>query len=204
MADLDVEVEDDDVVEVALEDDSHVVEPKGKANDVVVKAKEQEPKTSDEATTALTQAVKNAEEARRAAEATAVAERRRAEEAMRHAAQREAEATGYRERAETSELAMIENAIAAASTEVSAAAADWARHMEAGEFVKAGEAQSRQTKAATNLAMNEARKADYESRRPRMADAGGAVEARPANQESPFERYLAQFGPVAQGWLRQH
>jgi hypothetical protein len=187
MDDATVELEDDNVVTV-LEDDGS-------------KPAEVKPTAADEAAAELRKSLQAAEDARRAAEATAVAERSRADEAVRFAQQREQESKGFRDQAEVRELAIINSDIERATQAVTNAQADLERAMEAGEFSKASAAQVQLSKAAAALDRREADKAAFEVNLKRTTEAAAV---RQQNTESPFEQYVRGFGPVAQAWLRAH
>ena len=206
-----VEVEPEGVVTVDISDQpelaavegaepAEVVEPEPKpAKEKVAKA----PKSNaaEEAAAALTQAVKTADDARKAAEATAMAERRAREEAERVANQRTQEAAGYREEAENSKLARLTTDIENATTAVETFRAEAERAYEAGEFSKATNAQAKMAKAAAALDRLEADKANFEARPNKTATTEGAVNA---PQLSAFEQYVSTFTPPAQAWLRAH
>ena len=208
-----VEVEPEGVVTVDVSDNpelaavegaepAEVVEPEPKpAKEKVAKA----PKVNaaEEAAAALTQAVKTADDARKAAEATAMAERRAREEAERVANQRTQEAAGYREQAESHELTIIESGIESATREISAHQAEWERAQEAGEWAKASAAQVKLAKAAAALDRLENSKATFEANAKRPPTTEGAVTAQ-GPQITPFEQYVSSFPPRAQAWLRAH
>ena len=207
-----VEVEEEGIVTVDVTDQPElagaeeaepveVVEPEPKP------AKEKAPKVvkpnaAEEAAAALTQAVKTADEGRKAAEATAMAERRAREEAQRLAEQRGQEAAGYREQAENRELAIIESGIESSTREIASHQSEWERAQEAGEFAKASAAQVKLAKAAAALDRLENAKATFETNAKRAPTTEGAVTAQP--QLSPFEQYVSGFTPPAQAWLRAH
>jgi myosin heavy subunit len=144
---------------------------------------------------------KTQEEARRAAEATAANERSMREQAQREAAEAQRIANQHKERAENSELAVIDNGIAAATQQVESLQEEFTRAAEAGEFAKMGQIQTKISKAAAALDRLENAKSTFEVRQTQTTE--GAVTA-PTIQQSPFEKYLSGFSPTAQNWLRQH
>ena len=208
-----VEVEEDGVVTVDVTDQPDLAVPEGEeavieAEPKVAKpAKEKpaaKPNAADEAAAALTQAVKTADDGRKAAEATALAERRAREEAQRLAEQRGQEAAGYREQAENSQLTIINSGIETATREVESYRAESERAMEAGEFSKATAAQAKMAKAAAALDRLEDAKINFEAGAKKMPTTEGRVEAPVGPTLSAFERYVSDFTPQAQAWLRAH
>lgn len=156
---------------------------------------------------ALTQAqayAKKQEDGRIAAEATAQSERQQREEADRRAALAQQERDQQRERAENSELAILENGIAAATDAVASFEGEYTRAAEAGEFAKMATIQTKLARAASQLDRLENEKATYEASGKRSQTTEGRVDAQPVVQQSAFERYVSQFAPAAQTWLRQH
>ena len=151
---------------------------------------------------AQTQAfAKQQEDARKAAEATAASERALREQAQREALQAQQTAKQLEERAVNSELAAIENGIANATQQIETLEAEYTRAAEAGEFAKMGSIQTKISRAAAQLDRLETAKENFGSTTTTQTTEG-RVEA-PA-QQSAFDRYLSQFAPVAQNWLRQH
>lgn len=201
-----VELEDADEVIVDLPDGGGGAQDEhDKAKAALAVAQNEATDGEDEAGKALAEAIRTAEEAKRAAEATAASERARREDAERRAAQREAEAQAAVERAETSEIAVITHGIEAATREVAAYGAAFQKAMEDGEFAKATEAQVALGKATSKLDRLEAQKADYESGKTKRApvrDAGGPVESTP--RQNVVEAYLSGYDLQAQNWLRAH
>jgi hypothetical protein len=223
-----VTVPDESVVEVDISDLPELANDDQQQQQPVVAVADEEPEpapapkpkpsrqraTADDAAAALNEAVAKhtqAEEARKAAEATAraaqetaLAERRAREEAQRLAAQREQEAQGYREQVQAGELTTINLGIESATRELASAQTELERAMEAGEFAKASAAQVKLSKAAASLDRLEAEKVNYEANATRRPTTEGRVEAPQQPQQSAFERYLSGFDPVAQSWLRLH
>jgi hypothetical protein len=205
-----VELEDDAEVVIDLPDDGGGEQPKDKGGAAALADRQEEAADAlkEDASEALAQAIKTANEATRAAEATAASERARREDAERRAAHREAEAQAALERAETSEIAVITHGIEAATREVTAYGAAFQKAMEDGEFAKATEAQVALGKATSKLDRLEAQKADYESgktKRPPARDSGGAAESTVApSRQNVVEAYLSGYDLQAQNWLRSH
>ena len=123
----------------------------------------------------------------------------------REAQQAQQSAQEYQERASNSELVLIDNGIASATRELEAYEAEYTRAAEAGEFNKMATIQTKLSKAAAKLDRLEADKSSFEQNTKRQPTTEGRVVA-PETTATPniSERYLAQFSPVAQNWLRQH
>lgn len=221
MADKDdeitVNIDDLDTVQVEVADDVDTVTAPKTSKEETKVAKE--PKTAkrvspepevqiagptpEEALAAAQAHAKTQEEARRAAEATAASERTLREQAQRQAATAQQEAEQYRERADNSELAIIENGIASATRELEAQESEYTRAAEAGEFAKMASIQTKLSKAAAALDRLENTKATLDLNAKRQPTEG-RVEAQPQIQVNPLERWLSQFSPTAQSWLRMH
>jgi hypothetical protein len=205
-----VEIEDDAeiIIDVPGEGGGEQAGDKGGAAAALADRQEEAADAlKEDASEALAQAIRTAEEAKRAAEATAASERARREDAERRAAQREAEAQAAVERAETSEIAVITHGIEAATREVAAYGSAFQKAMEDGEFAKATEAQVALGKATSKLDRLEAQKADYESGKKRVAptrDSGGQVESIAPSRQNVVEAYLSGYDLQAQNWLRTH
>ena len=208
MADNDstVQVEEEGVVTVDVTDNPELAGDEGTTTEStpekVAKPAKEKPavKTAaaDEASAALNNALKAAEE-------TALAERRRADEAQRLAAQKDNEAKSYREVAESHELTILNSGIENAKRELQSAKAEWKNAQEAGEFDKAADAQERLAMAAADVRRLETDKANYEAGAARKTQTTeGRVEAQGDTQLSAFERYVSGFAPQAQAWLRAH
>ena len=203
-----VEVEDEGVVTIDI-GDLDLAEPVAEATPepapkkAAAQAKPAATAVPDEATTALNQAIQTAEAARKAAEATAQAERQAREAAQRLAQQREQEAAGYREQAESGQLALITTGIEKATQNIEQAQAAIERAQEAGDFKASAAAQVQLSKASAALDRLEAEKAAFDAgaRRTPPQTAEGRVEA---PQAAPFEQYVSGFQPRAQNWLRTH
>ena len=157
---------------------------------------------------ALKAAVKTAEEARRAAEAQAIAERQRADEARSLAERRGQEVNAALEQAQDRELAIITNGIDSANRELAAYQDEHSRALEGGEFKKASELQVKMSKAAAALDRLEDAKANFEARKTAAPTTEGKVTAdtEATVARTPFERYLVSnnFSPRAESWLRAH
>jgi hypothetical protein len=214
-----VNVDDEETIAVNIEDDPSLAgtDPKTPKEEVAAAKTPKEPKVAKRVVPqeqaavpqpaheeALAQAqtyAKQQEEARRAADATAANERAMREQAQREAQQARKAAEEAAERANNSELANIENGIAAAQKELEAHEAEYTRAAEAGEFAKMASIQTKLSKAAAALDRLEASKTAYDAR-PATTTEGRVVEQPAAT--NPVEQYLAGFAPVAQNWLRQH
>ena len=206
MADNDstVQVEEEGVVTVDVTDNPELAGDEGTTTEATPEKVAKTPKeksavktaAADEASAVLTNALKAAEE-------TALAERRRADEAQRLAAQKDNEAKSYREVAESHELTILNTGIENAKRELQSAKAEWKNAQEAGEFDKAADAQEKLAMAAADLRRMETDKANYEAGAARKTQTEGRVE--PQNtQLSAFETYVSGFAPQAQAWLRAH
>jgi hypothetical protein len=212
MPDEVIEIEEDGVVVVETEEGATTDKP------IVARTtngeRTRQKTTADDAAAALAQAIKateteskareQAESSRRAAEATAMAERQRAEAAQRLADQRGQEARSYRDQAESTRLVVINTGIESATREVAAYQDEYARAMEAGEFTKAASANAKLSKASAALDRLETDKATFEANVVRGGTTEGRVEVPQVSTEPPFEQYVKGFAPVAQAWLRQH
>lgn len=213
MADTTVEVTDEAFIEVELPpnlladpEDAGTVQP-GTAKPAGEKTPVAKPATSvDEAAAALTEATRRADNERRAreaAEATATAERIRADNATRLAAQSAEDARGARDEVAQSQLVIITNGIEAAKGALTAAKAVFTAAHEDGNAGKMADAQADIAKAAAALDRLEDAKVTLETA-PKKPTTEGRVEA--PQTVNAFERYLTQgnFTPAAQNWLRQH
>lgn len=163
---------------------------------------------ADEAAAALSSALQKADEERRAreaADATALAERQRADAATRLAAQSSEEARAAREEASQRGLESIVRDIEATTTEIANLEGEIVRAKEAGDFAKETSAQSKLARAAAKLDRREADKAAFEDRLTRQQTAAETV-VQPQVNQSAFEHYVSQtnFAPAAQSWLRAH
>jgi len=223
MADLAVEVPDESLVTIDVSDAPDLLEkeaPKTPETEGGVAAKETPaadtkkpvtPALADtqvvtDPTEALKAAVKAAEDARKAAEAQAVAERQRATEALSLAERRAQDAAAAREEAAERQLAIITQGIDSASREIAAYQEEQARALEAGEFKKVSEIQVKMAKAAATLDRLEDAKVTFEANKAAAPTTEGRVEEQPTTARSPFENYLVQnkFSPKAESWLRTH
>lgn len=204
-----IELEDDGVVTIDVGEDTELaaaadalsVEPAPKEKPPVVTQRASKPSAADEAAAVLTQSLKTAEEGRRAAEATALAERREREATQRTLAQRDQETQQLRETAADAELRNITTGIESATRTVEALTGEFERAAEAGDFKTQGAINAKLAKAAATLDRLETGKANFETRKPAPTTEGRVVEAQPS---SLFERYVAGFAPKAQTWLRAH
>lgn len=209
-----IELEDEGVVTVEVGGDADLAAAADQlaAGAVVTTNKEKpgavdvqrasKPSAADEAAAVLTQSLKTAEDARRAAEATALSERNARTTAERTLAQRDQETQQLRESAADAELRTITTGIESATRSVEALTGELERAAEAGDFKAQAAAQAKLARAAATLDRLEADKASFETggRKPAPSTEGRVVEA----PGSPFERYVAGFAPKAQTWLRAH
>jgi hypothetical protein len=206
-----IELEDEGVVTIDIGGDPDlaaaaddlaggaVVSTKEKPGATVVQ-RASKPSAADEAAAVLTQSLKTAEEGRRAAEATANAERQARANTERTLAQRDQEAKELRESAATAELQTITTGIENATRSVDALTGEVERAAEAGDFKAQAVAQAKLARAAAALDRLEVDKATFESRKPAPTTEGRVAES----PGTPFERYVAGFQPKAQTWLRAH
>jgi len=161
----------------------------------------------DEAAAALTKAQQEADTHRRnaeAANATAAAERARADENARIAQDAQAREQAAREQARGGMAAQIDSDIATATREIEVAEQELIRANEAGEFAKAAKAQRELARASAKLDRREADKIAFEANAGKTQAHEGRVEA--PRHTDPFEGYLASnnFTLAAQTWLRAH
>jgi hypothetical protein len=218
--DITVNIDDSDTIAVNVDDNPELAattpkevvkeaktpkEPKAKRVDpddqVVVKPAGPTP---EEALAQAQTFAKQQEDARRAAEATAASERVLREQAQRDAQQALQTAEQHRERADSSELAIIENGIAAAERELESHENEYTRAAEAGEFAKMAKIQTKLSKAAAALDRLQSEKSTLELNARRTPTTEGRVVDTQPSQSSPVDQYLSQFAPAAQTWLRQH
>lgn len=204
--DLVVSIDDADTVLVEGVDDQVVAEPKVEKPAKVAKPRvDPEESTGPTPEQALAEAQaysKQQEDARRAAEATAANERAMREQAQRQAALAQQEAEQHRERADSSELTVIDNGIAAAQQQLQSFEEEYTRAAESGEFAKMATIQTKLSKAAAALDRLENAKSTFVTTA-RVATTEGRVEA-PVAEQSAFEKYVSSFAPIAQSWIRQH
>ena len=194
MADDDITIDVDDLDTIQVEVEEPQPKPKADPKTKVARVRlDPDPQTSVDNQEAL----RKAQEAVRAAEATAASERARADaaERARLAAQQQAEQTA--QRAQLSEVALIDSSIASAQAELEAQREAYVRAAEAGEFGKMGEIQVKIARAASALDRLEGQKSTIEVR-----SAEGSV--REPLATSAEDKFLGQFTPAAQSWLRQH
>lgn len=208
-----VEVDDLDSVTVDVSDDANLKDQKVVENKPVKEMRtrtprvspDPEPVTGPTPEQALIEAqafAKQQEDGRRAAEATAATERQMREQAQRQASDAQRDAEQQRERATNSELAVIDNGIAAAQQQIDSLQEEYTRAAEAGEFSKMGQIQTKLSKAAAALDRLENNKATFDVTTRQTTE--GRVEAQTTTQLNAVDRYLSQFSPTAQSWLRQH
>lgn len=203
-----VEVEDDAAVTVDIDGmfadagldpenpPKNGAEPAAKAGEDAAKS------AADQAAAILAETSSKLEaerKAREAADATAAAERRRADQAAQLARQREQEVHEALEGANNAQLVIINNGIASATRDLESAKRDFKVAHENGDADKMADAQVAIGKAAAALdRLNDAKDSfEVNARRP-----AAAVEQQ--QQASPFEGYVSNFQPRAQRWLREH
>jgi hypothetical protein len=206
-----IELEDEGVVTINIGADPDLAAAADKlAGGEVVTTKEKpgaaevqrtsKPSAADEAAAVLTQSLKTAEEGRKAAEATANAERTARLTTERTLSQRDQEAKDLRETAASAELQTITTGITNATRDVETLTAEIERANEAGDFKASAAASAKMARAAAALDRLETDKINFETRKPAPSTEGRVVE-QPA---SPLERYVSVFAPRAQTWLRAH
>lgn len=136
-----------------------------------------------------------AEAARQAAESRAAQEAQRAQKA-------EQEAHKFRNTAEQSDYDSIVNAIDAATRESDLAAKEYEDALSSGDYAKATASQRKMTRAESKLQTLEEGKAAFETR---IEQRKTEQPARTTEQAGdPVERYISQFSPRSQSWLRGH
>lgn len=150
----------------------------------------------DEATLAL-------QEALRASQATAEAERQRAEEVLRRSQQREQEWSAAREQQDARELASLDKGIEDMEREIGNAKKEHTRALEAGEFSAVTDAQERIARASSMLIRLQDAKEDYQNR-PLIKPHEGAVAEPAPTSTNRVDQYLSSVSPRSQTWLRQH
>lgn len=209
MSDVDVQVEEEGVVNVEVEgatppaDQTATANPDDQASGGVA----EQQTAVDDAAALLLKAQKDLDEERRrreASDATANAERLRADEADRVARQTSEDAKTAREAAQSSQIAQVATSIETAAARVNTAKADLQRALEAGDFPKVAEAQDALADAKADLKIGQQRKADLETAAQRAPSHEGRVER--TTFASPVEQYIAagRFTPLAAAWLRGH
>lgn len=206
-----IELDDDGVVTVDVGGDADLAAAADQlAEGDVVITKEKpvtvqrtsKPSAADEAAAVLTQSLKTAEEGRKAAEATATAERNARVNVERTLSQRDQETKDLRETAAAAELQTINTGIENATRSVEALTADIERLGEAGDFKGQAAAHAKLARAAAALDRLETDKASFDAgARKTPSTEGRVIEAAAA---TPFERYVSQFAPKAQSWMRAH
>lgn len=205
-----IELAEEGVVTVDIGGDPDLAAAADELADEVVTAKEKpavvqqrtsKPSAADEAAAVLTQSLRTAEEGRKAAEATALAERQRAETAQRTLAAREAENSELQQTASEARLASLTSGIETATREVETLTAELERAGEAGDFKAQAVANAKLAQVAARKDRLEADRAAFETA-PKKPSTEGRVVAVPA--VPAFDKYVANFAPRAQTWLRAH
>lgn len=213
MSNARIEVPPEGFVELDISDKPELAE--GEVGEVAIESKDpgevvakpevevKKINTQDETREVLTEAIKRADDARKAAEATALSERRKADEASKLANQHRQEALAYREQVEDRELAIITSGIENARRELETSQQDMERALEAGEFAKVTAAQVKVSKAASTLDRLEDAKFNYEANVRNRVETPAEPSIAPTSANL-FEQYVGNFAPGAQAWLRAH
>ncbi len=154
-------------------------------------------RTADEGAADIAAQIRAAEErGRKEAE-------RQVQEWQSKAATAEAETVRFRGTAEQAQYDAVLNAIQAADQEAKLAKAEYAAALGAGEYERASDAQMRMSTAAAELVnLNSGKAAMEAARRAPQPERPREPQRQPA--ADPFERYVAQFTPKTQEWLRAH
>jgi hypothetical protein len=134
-------------------------------------------------------------------QARAAAERRAADE-QRVAAQARQEATAARGEATDHQYETVSTGLAAAQAEATAAEADYAAAMEAGDFARAAKAQRRMASAEAKAVRLDEAKSDLEARRTAPEKTVQRTEA--PQGDDPVERYIQGRSEPTANWLRSH
>lgn len=215
--DLEIELEGGDDIEVELETEVKS-EPKTPKQTVEAKTKDKPaPRTRtrvnpdpviDAVPTpeeALAEAKAHAEQettARKAAEATAQSERTAREAAERSAQAAIKAAEEHQDRANNTELTLIENNIASMQEQLTSHESAFEKAAEAGEFKNMAAIQTKIAKVSAALDRLESTKVDLEANPRKTQTTEGSV--REPDNTSAVEKYLRGFAPNAQNFLRQH
>lgn len=191
VTDKDIIVETDDVA--APKTGEVITEPASSA------------KSNDDAAASLAEQLKTAEAAREAAERLA-ASRQQAVEAEREARlAAEDNAKRFSEESRTHEMAVLTNAIDAATQARDGAKREYADAMANNDYTRAADAQDRLSTAAARLVHLESVREATERSTARVEPTEGRVtRQQPTQQVDPVEHYLSQFSPRSQAWLRLH
>lgn len=162
-------------------------------------------KSNDDAAASLAEQLKTAEAAREAAERLA-ASRQQAIEAEREARlAAEDNAKRFSEESRTHEMAVLTNAIDAATQARDGAKREYADAMANNDYTRAADAQDRLSTAAARLVHLESVREATERSATRVEPTEGRVtRPQPTQQVDPVEHYLSQFSPRSQAWLRLH
>lgn len=213
---LEIELEGDDI-EVEL--DGEKPEPKTPKQTVEAKPVKDKPAprartrvnpdpvvpdgpTPEEALLQAQEFGKQQEEARKAAEATAQAERQRAERAEQARLAAEKQSEEHQDRANNTELSLIENNIASMQEQLTSHETAFEKAAEAGEFKNMAAIQSKIAKVSAALDRLETTKTDLEANPRKTQTTEGSVTA--PDTTPAVEKYLRSFAPAAQNFLRQH
>lgn len=202
----DIEVPGDEIV-VELDGGTPQPEPAPKATEAKTAESPKPVEGENVASKALQEAMDTHKRRAEAAEATAAAERNRAEQSERRRQAQEAQLQEAQEKLQSGEMARVTQGIESATRELASLQAEARSALEAGNFEKAAEISTKQARAAAQLDRWEAAKERLESEAARP-DGGRVVDETreaPALTMSNFERYVSGFSdPRAQTWLRAH
>lgn len=221
--DAEVILEDEAAVEVELDTptdpsvEASAPEPDGQPAEVEVEQPKKRERVrlrdvqsaasaAEEAAAALTKTLNEERELRKAAEATALAERQRAEAAARELQETQAARQAALEQVASRELSIVTSGISAAQQQIETLQDQLTRYYEAGEFAEAAKTQVNIAKATSSLAQLEESKLRLENRiqNPARPATEGRVAPAPVTQAERFEAFVSQYAPAAQQWLRAH
>lgn len=174
-----------------------------------VRIKDPPVKTSEEDKTRanLEQTLANERRLRQNAEQNANSERQRAEQLAKQKQQSDDRARSAQETADVAHLSSIENGIASATSQMETAQKDVATYMEAGQFEKVAEAQTRLSRASAKLDRLEADKENFTAQkaaRDAATETDDTGTTTTTSTAPPLEQYISQMAPPAQKWMREH
>lgn len=141
-------------------------------------------------------------EAQQRAEDLARTAQRERDEALRQAQQHQEEITKERGEREDAQYNSVLTAIAAETSVLEKAEADYAAFSAAGDWSNAAKAQRLIATAAARIERLDEGKQSFETRREAAKTAAPATPARPASQD--FEARISQLPEQARDWLRKH
>lgn len=103
------------------------------------------------------------------------------------------------------QAALVDGALAKAKADAEQAKAAHKAALESGDYEAATAAMQAMTDTSIALRdLNEGKQALAERQRETRDKAKSAAEAKPTEVADPFEKYVSQFGPREQEWLRAH